>query len=214
MDESTVFKKLKIGFLIFKKRRRSARKSRAKSQQEKKLKLSQWIELQLSLGEIPAELSWFNKEKRIFRIKWIHGSSSDYTEPTIFRSWAIYGSTLMGQNKKEKSTAALKHSFFCALKSSNDFDILTHLDQKTGGNSVRYFKFTKLINNPPHLLQQPTAYKKPVGRPKKKHQSAPIQPKNPVGRPRKKRTPDVGEIPSTSESSRTPTNSMVSSKCK
>lgn len=54
-----------------------------------KILMRNWLENNLNSGEIPG-LQWVQKEEKIFKIKWTHGSRRDWdlTDTDIFKKWA------------------------------------------------------------------------------------------------------------------------------
>lgn len=64
----------------------------ANSKMQRRLRLRDWLVVQIESGNFLG-LEWIDKERRIFRVPWKHGSRQSWKEDVdaaVFREWAIY----------------------------------------------------------------------------------------------------------------------------
>ncbi|XP_060579005.1 uncharacterized protein LOC132735977 isoform X2 [Ruditapes philippinarum] len=95
-----------------------------------------WLSDKLNAKEIPG-LEWVNKEQRIFRIKWCHGSRHGWTlkDSVLFEKWAQHSGRYNDGDPKR-----WKANFRCALNSLKDIQEVKDLSISKGQNAFRVYK--------------------------------------------------------------------------
>lgn len=95
-----------------------------------------WLLTKLESKEIPG-LEWMDRKRKIFRIKWCHGSRHSWSvkDSVLFEQWAIHsGRWNNGDHRRWKA------NFRCALNSLRTIEEIKDLSISKGQNAFRVFR--------------------------------------------------------------------------
>ncbi|KAL3876855.1 hypothetical protein ACJMK2_034639 [Sinanodonta woodiana] len=102
--------------------------------------MKEWLLVLLNENAIPHQLSWYDKNKRLFRINWRHGSRHGWSikDVELYKRWAIHTGRY---DENNQDTKRWKANFRCALNSLSDVKEQKDSGVKKGANAFKVYKF-------------------------------------------------------------------------
>ncbi|GAB1608183.1 interferon regulatory factor 2-like isoform X4 [Argonauta hians] len=112
-----------------------------------KVRMRDWLTSLLDEESIPG-LNWIDKNKKIFRIPWKHGSRQTWKvdDAILFVRWAEHGGKY-SKDSGNPNTKRYKATFRCALNSLPDCEELKNESKKTGLNAFKVYQFKDARKN-------------------------------------------------------------------
>ncbi|XP_020895519.1 interferon regulatory factor 3 isoform X2 [Exaiptasia diaphana] len=108
---------------------------------QRRLRLRDWLVVQIESGNFLG-LEWLDKERRIFRVPWKHGSRQSWKEEVdaaVFREWAIYTGRYDAR-KMAPNPRRWKTNFRCALNALPDIEEVTEKSCTRGNNAFKVYR--------------------------------------------------------------------------
>ncbi|XP_031554517.1 interferon regulatory factor 2-like isoform X3 [Actinia tenebrosa] len=108
---------------------------------QRRLRLRDWLVIQIESGNFLG-LEWLDKERRIFRVPWKHGSRQSWKEEVdaaVFREWAIYTGRYDAR-KMAPNPRRWKTNFRCALNALPDIEEVTEKSCTRGNNAFKVYR--------------------------------------------------------------------------
>jgi interferon regulatory factor 2 len=113
------------------------------ARQPTRMLMREWLLQQIANKDVPG-LEWFDAEKTLIKIPWIHGSTAVWTRDRhcrLFEKWAVYTGKYIPARDKP-NPRRWKANFRCALNSLPDVKEERELGSQNGEHGFKVYRFT------------------------------------------------------------------------